>query len=194
MSMADKVSMESLTEADRIIKNEILWEAQQNGINSEIYKEYRERLIYSDMNGIKPPTKEQFLVEKVKERKDKIYQQGLTKTITKAVVESLRANNIEVRQASETGNPPTAAETDIPSLTDAECFQRLDSTGFIKINLRIKDRTVYLVEKPHTVLDVFDELAKMTGSESRARAIMFQNMSGVKSTMDRYRPKKSLKN
>jgi hypothetical protein len=80
-----------------------------------------------------------------------------------------------------------------PVLIDAECLQRLDDTGFIMINPRIKDRTVYLIKKAHTVLDVFDELVKMTGSEKRARAIMFQNMGGVKSTLDRHRPKKSLK-
>jgi hypothetical protein len=50
-----------------------------------------------------------------------------------------------------------------------------------------------LVKKAHNVLEVFDELAKMTGSEKRARAIMFQNMGGVKSTLDRHRPKRALK-
>jgi hypothetical protein len=61
------------------------------------------------------------------------------------------------------------------------------------INPRLNDKTVYLVKKAHTVLEVFDELVKMTGSEKRSRAIMFQNMNGVKSTMDRHRPKRSLK-
>jgi hypothetical protein len=89
--------------------------------------------------------------------------------------------------------PEPAPKADIPFLTDAECLQRLVDTGYIMINPRITDRMVYLIKRGHTVLDVFDELAKMTGSETRARAIMFQNMSGVKSTLDRHRPKKSLK-
>jgi len=77
--------------------------------------------------------------------------------------------------------------------TDAECLEKLVDTGFIMTNPRVKGRTAYLVQKAHNVLDVFDELAKITGSGLRARAIMFQNMVGVETTLNKHRPKKNLK-
>jgi hypothetical protein len=99
----------------------------------------------------------------------------------------------EITDKETTPDTQAPEQKQANNLTDAECIQRLIDTGFIMINPRTKDRTVYLVKKVHNVLEVFDEFAKMTGSEKRARAIMFQNMSGVKSTLDRHRPKRSLK-
>jgi hypothetical protein len=78
-------------------------------------------------------------------------------------------------------------------LTDADCLKKLEDTGFIMINPHFEDRTVYLVKKGHSALDVFDELTKMTGSELRARSIMLQNMTGVESTLNTHRPKHTLK-
>jgi hypothetical protein len=51
----------------------------------------------------------------------------------------------------------------------------MEGTGYIRQNPRIKDKKVFLKEKAHTVLEIFDEFAKMTGSEKRARAIMYRN-------------------
>ena len=79
-------------------------------------------------------------------------------------------------------------------LTDGECIQKLDDTGYITINQRVKNKTAYVVKKGHSVLDVFDELAKITGSERRARAIMLQNMSRVETSLSKHRPKRTLKN
>jgi hypothetical protein len=79
-------------------------------------------------------------------------------------------------------------------LTDEECLKKLEDTGFIMINPRIKDKVSYLIKKGHNVLDTFGELAKMTGSELRARAIMIQNMTKVEGTLNNNRPKHSLKN
>jgi hypothetical protein len=87
----------------------------------------------------------------------------------------------------------TPEQEAVPALTDEECLQRAEETGFIEINTRITHKVCYMVKAHHTVLEVFDLFAKMTGSEKRARALMFQRMSGVKSTLDRYRQKKSLK-
>jgi hypothetical protein len=98
---------------------------------------------------------------------------------------------LAVLRPLENETPKQEAEQNY--LTDDNCLKRLVDTGFIMINTRIQDKTTYMVKKCHTVLDVFDELARMTGSEKRARAIMFQNMSRVKSTLDRHRPKHSLK-
>jgi hypothetical protein len=78
-------------------------------------------------------------------------------------------------------------------LTDEDCLKKLVDTGFIMINPRIKDEVVYITKKGHSVLDVFDELVKMTGSELRARAIMIQNMTKVEGTLNNHRPKHSLK-
>jgi len=79
-------------------------------------------------------------------------------------------------------------------LTDLECLKRLVDTGFIMQNERVKGSTKYIVKKGYAILDVFDELSKITGSEMRARAIMMQNMTKVESTLNKHRPKKSLKN
>jgi predicted transcriptional regulator len=93
---------------------------------------------------------------------------------------------------SEEQTAGAAPETP-PSLTDEECIKKLKDTGFIVQNTRVKDRTVYIVRKGHTVLDVFDELEKITGSGLRARAIMIQNMTGVEATLNTHRPKHSLR-
>jgi hypothetical protein len=81
----------------------------------------------------------------------------------------------------------------VPALTDKECLQKLEETGFIMINPYIKDRTVYLIRKTHTILDTFDELVKMIGSELRARSIMIQNLTKVAATLNNHRPKHTLK-
>jgi hypothetical protein len=80
-----------------------------------------------------------------------------------------------------------------PTLTDAEYLQILSETGYITINQRIKDRTVYLIKKGHSALDTFDELARLTGSGLRARNIMIQNMTGVEGTLNNHRPKHTLR-
>jgi hypothetical protein len=77
-------------------------------------------------------------------------------------------------------------------LTDEYCIQRMVDTGFIMINPRVNGRTVYVVKKGYSVLEVFDELAKVTGSKRRARAIMIQNMTGVESTLNTHRKKHTL--
>jgi hypothetical protein len=66
-------------------------------------------------------------------------------------------------------------------------------TGFLMINPHVKDKTNYLIKQGHAVLDTFDELAKITGSELRARNIMIQNMAKVTATLNTHRPKHSLK-
>jgi hypothetical protein len=92
--------------------------------------------------------------------------------------------------APDTQSPEQKA---VPALTDTECLQRLSDTGYIMINPHIKDRVAYLIKKSHNTLDTFDELAKTTGSELRARSIMFQNMTGVQGTLNKHRPKHTLK-
>ncbi|MDR1785206.1 MAG: hypothetical protein LBR23_01890 [Spirochaetaceae bacterium] len=76
-------------------------------------------------------------------------------------------------------------------MPDADILKRLVDTGFIEQNQRITRKTVYVPRKPVTALGVFDEIAKITGSEIRARNLMRQNMSGVVITLDRHRPKKN---
>jgi hypothetical protein len=87
--------------------------------------------------------------------------------------------------------PPERKAAD--NLTDEDCIKRLADTGFIMMNPRIKDKTIYLIKKGHNALDTFDELAKITGSERRARNIMIQNMTGIATTLNTHRPKHSLK-
>jgi hypothetical protein len=112
-------------------------------------------------------------------------------------LEDLRYRQKELTEASKESSPdtqtPVPGAGEISGLTDADCIKNLVDTGFIMQNTRITEKTVYIVKKGYSVLDVFDRFAKITGSERRARAIMFQNMSGVKSTLDRHRPKKLLK-
>jgi hypothetical protein len=99
----------------------------------------------------------------------------------------------EMDKTRETPPEPAPDTQTADYLTDEEYLKRLVDTGFIMINSYIKDKIVYMVKRGHTVLDVFDELAKITGSELRARAVMLQNMTGVESTLNTHRPKHSLK-
>jgi hypothetical protein len=111
----------------------------------------------------------------------------------------------ETLSPPETPPPPTSPVVgtepapDVLGLSNDEYLKKMVDTGFIMLNTYLKDRDYsrnekYIVKTAYTVLDVFDELAKMTGSEKRARAIMLQNMSGVKTSLDKHRPKHSLKN
>jgi len=91
---------------------------------------------------------------------------------------------------TQAGEQPAPQQTETAPMTDDEILKRLVDTGFI-VERPLKDKVVYRPKSPVTTTNVFDEIVRLTGRETRARNLMRQNMPGTQNTLNTHCPKKN---